>query len=218
MKRIFITLFLGVATLQLFCQVDNIEQQILNYDDSKSVIISKGRSLLLDKFLENDIEKVREIKNYLIEKGEDEDYVALYRDEYWLILYWTKEYEQLLNSVKSYSPNSYDEYRSYSYSWRGYRGWDDKRIYPMRDVLFDKLLQSSIENEFEIINQIKSADIDLEEKRFLQLNFASLIKKRESYIDTLNLQAESFKETYPSSEYNDYIRYFIKHKVETFAK
>jgi len=61
MKRIFIAIILTVTTYQLYCQVDSIERQILNYDDSKSVIISKGRSLLLDKFLENDKEKVKEI-------------------------------------------------------------------------------------------------------------------------------------------------------------
>ena len=102
-RKLLIAVILTFVIFQLFSQVDSTERQILNYDNSKSVIISKGRSLLLDKFIENDRDKVKEIKDYLIEKGEDENYIALYTAEYWLILYWTNEYEELLKSIKKFN-------------------------------------------------------------------------------------------------------------------
>ena len=45
----------------LFNQVDSIESQILNYEDSKSNIISKA--MLLDKFIEGDLQGTG-IKDY----------------------------------------------------------------------------------------------------------------------------------------------------------
>jgi hypothetical protein len=183
----------------MFSQVDSTERQILNYDDSKSVIISKGRSLLLDKFLENDMDKVREIKNYLIEKGEDEDYIALYPTEYWFILYWTKEYEELSNSIIAFDSIKIESYYT--------------RIRPYQDLLNTKLKSKSIENVSIIINQIQSSDIPIEKKKFLQINFESLIMKNETYQDTLNIQADNFLKTYPETEYQEFIKRQIKFKL-----
>jgi hypothetical protein len=215
MKKILITIILTVVSYQLFSQVDSVEQQILNYDDARSVIISKGRSLLLDKFLENDMEKVREIKNYLIEKGEDENYIALYTAELWLILYWTNEYEELLTNVKNFENTKMPlvEYHIYPTTIRRYYSTRyDNRIFPSPDMLYTKLLQYSQDNKDEIIIQIQDSEIEIEKKRFLQLNFESLIKKDNSYQDALNTQADSFRESFPESEYNDYIGKYIKYK------
>ena len=228
MKKIVITIILSIIVNLLYCQVDSIEKQILNYDNSKSVIISKGRSLLLDKFLENDLKKVREIKNYLIEKGEDENYVAFYTAELWLILYWTNEYEDLLTRLKEYTSSEYTEYHIYSSSIRGYysRGYN-WLIYPSQDMLCAKLLQYSKENEDDIINQIYFSNLSLEQMRFLQLNFESITRnENRSYQDTLNLKVESFREEFPKSEYDAFIGKYIKYKyvlgkwgagVEVFA-
>ena len=211
-RKMLITVILTIFTFQLFCQIDSVERQILNYDDAKSVIISKGRSLLLDKFLENDMDKVKEIKNYLIEKGEDENYIALYPAEYWLVLYWTNEYEELLTSIMKFEM-PFVEYHFYPTSiTRFYSSKYDNRIFPLPDMLYAKLLQYSKEKEDEIITQIQSANISFEKKTFLLMNFESLIKKSESYQDTLNTQADSYVKTYPDSEYNDYIKKYIKYK------
>jgi len=171
--------------------------------------------MLLDKFLENDMEKVKEIKNYLIEKGEDENYIALYTAELWLILYWTNEYEELLNNVKNFNANSNEnlEYHIYpSYIRRYYSSRYNTRISPLPDMLYSKLHQYSKEKEDEIISQIQSSNLNMEKKRFLQLNFESMIKKSASYQDTLNVMVESYIESFPESEYNDFIKHNIKYK------
>ncbi|MCL2502271.1 MAG: hypothetical protein FWE99_03980, partial [Bacteroidales bacterium] len=143
MKKLVITTILTLVVFKVFGQIDSIAKQIMNYGDSKSVIISKGRSLLLDKFLENDIDMVREVKNYLIEKGEDENYIAFYPAEYWYILYWTSDYEELSNSIKAFDSTAIASYYS--------------RIHPFEDVLITQLRLKTREHAQKIITKIQGA-------------------------------------------------------------
>jgi len=196
MKKVFIAVILTLAVLQVFGQIDSIEEQILSHDNSKSVIISRGRSLLLDRFLENDMDKVKEIKNYMIEKGEDENYIALFTIEYWLILYWTNEYEELSHSIITYDSTKIASFNT--------------RIRPPQDMLYSRLHLKSIENAEAITNQIQNSDVDIEMKNFLLLNFEFLIMENDSSQESLNIQAENFLNTFPETEYEDFINKYIK--------
>ena len=183
-------------------QSNDIESQILKYEDSKSIIISKGRSLLADKFLENDIEKVKEIRKYLAEEAEDENYIALYPVENWLILYWTREYEELLNDIILFEPIRIDYYQT--------------KISPNRDALGLILQQRHIEIADTIRNQMKNANLSPEHEDFLLLNFEYLIadvRMNTSVLDTLNNRADEFLTEYPNSEYNDFTRKYIRYKI-----
>jgi hypothetical protein len=210
MKKIAVTIFLFSVIFQIFSQVDSIETEILNYNDSKAIIISKGRSFLLDKFLENDMRKVKEIKDYLIEKGEDENHVALLPAEYRLILYWTNEFDELLENIKTYNVTPVEEYHIYPSHIT--RSSYSTKIYPLRDMLYSKLLQYSKDNEDEIMSQISASNLDMEKKQFLQLNFESMVNKSDAYQDILNTHADDFLKTYPESEYNYHIRRYIRYK------
>jgi len=199
MRKFFISVIITFVIFQAFSQIDSMEKQILNYDDSKSVIISKGRSLLLDKFIENDTDKVKEIKNYLLEKGEDENYIAFYPAEYWLVLYWTNEFEELANSIVKYDSTKIVSYYT--------------RIRPSQDMLYSKLLLKSRENVQTIKNMIQNASIDIEVRDFLHLNLESLIMENEPFQDTLNSQADDFLKAYPETEYKDFTQKHIKFKL-----
>ena len=199
MRKFFISVIITFVIFQAFSQIDSMEKQILNYDDSKSVIISKGRSLLLDKFIENDTDKVKEIKNYLLEKGEDENYIAFYPAEYWLVLYWTNEFEELANSIVKYDSTKIVSYYT--------------RIRPSQDMLYSKLLLKSRENVQKIKNMIQNASIDIEVRDFLHLNLESLIMENEPFQDTLNSQADDFLKAYPETEYKDFTQKHIKFKL-----
>ena len=199
MRKLFISVIITFVIFQAFSQIDSMEKQILNYDDSKSVIISKGRSLLLDKFIENDTDKVKEIKNYLLEKGEDENYIAFYPAEYWLVLYWTNEFEELANSIVKYDSTKIVSYYT--------------RIRPSQDMLYSKLLLKSRENFQKIKNMIQNASIDIEVRDFLHLNLESLIMENEPFQDTLNSQADDFLKAYPETEYKDFTQKHIKFKL-----
>ena len=188
-------------TTVAFGQNNDIESQILQYEDSKSTIISKGRNLLTDKFLENDIERVKEIRRYLAEKIEDENYIALYPVENWLVLYWTQEYEDLLKNLNSDNPLLTDGFTT--------------KIRPNRDMLFWKLEEKSIEFADSIREQIKSAALSSEHKDFLLLNFDVLVMDSERNIqtlDSLSFRADEFLNTYPNSEYADFTRKYIRYK------
>ncbi|MDD4143269.1 MAG: hypothetical protein PHN68_01405 [Prolixibacteraceae bacterium] len=200
LKKLKITLLLLTLSNCLFSQVDSIESQILNYEDSKSTIISKGRKLLLDKFVEEDLKKVREIKDYLV-KTEDENYIALYPAEYWFILYWTNDYMELAEDIQRFDSARVDSYNT--------------RIRPLHDLLYDKLREKSLENESQIKQQIKDSEADLETKQILILNFDWLLleNRQEIYAqDSLNKQADKFLETYTYSEFEQFTRNYIRFK------
>lgn len=195
-----ISLILLLLSNCLFSQVDSIKTQILDYEDSKSVIISKGRKLLLDKFIEGDIQKVGEIKNYLI-KTEDDDYFAFYPAEYWFVLYWTKDYIELAESIQQFTSVKVTN--------------SNTRIPPINDMLYNKLKEKTLKYEANIKGQIEDSELDIETKQILTLNLDWLLLENRNSIfaqDTLNKQADSFLETYNKSNYEDFTKTYIRYK------
>jgi len=79
-------LFLG-AQLTVAQRNDNM---LLNMGEATSTVITRGRALLLDKFLVGDTSKVKEIETYLNTLS-DENYSSFYSVEKWLIDYWTND-------------------------------------------------------------------------------------------------------------------------------
>ena len=201
-KGFKITLILVLFSNCLFSQVDSIKSQIMQYEDSKSTIISKGRKLLLDKFIDGDLTKVREIKNYLV-KTEDDNYIALYPEEYWFVLYWTKDYLELAENIQNFDSAKVDSYYT--------------KIRPLNDMLYIKLNEKSFENESQIKKQIQESDLDSETKQILILNFDYLLieNRKDPYTqDNINNQADKFLKTYPSSIYDDFTKTYHYHPTK----
>ncbi|MEO6893493.1 MAG: hypothetical protein ABI136_00590, partial [Ginsengibacter sp.] len=98
MKKYFYLILLILSSFNLSAQKDNLQKQIMNYADTNVEIITKGRGLLAEKFKEGDYDKVKEIKDYLLKNIQNKNYVIFYPLEYWYILYWTQEYNDLLTS------------------------------------------------------------------------------------------------------------------------
>ena len=148
------------------------------------------------------IESVKEIRRYLMEDVEDKNYVSLYTVENWLVLYWTNEYNDLLDDIKSLDSLRMAEY--------------DAKIQPNKDLLYIKLKEASVENAETIRNRINESGLSSEYKMFLTLNFENLIadvQADEYVIDTLNNFAEVFLSKYPDSEYSDFTRKHIRYKL-----
>lgn len=201
MKEIKIIVILLLYSNCLFSQVDSIKSQILNYEDSKSTIISKGRKLLLDKFVEGDLGKVKEVKDYLV-KTEDDDYFAFYPTEHWLILYWTKDYAELAESIQNF-----DSLKQAGYS---------SKIRPLKDMLYDKLNEKSFENETKLKQQILDSELEEEVEQMLILNLDWLLidnREEKNAQDYLNAEADSFRKTYSASRFNEFIGQFIRFKL-----
>jgi hypothetical protein len=194
-------LVLVMTVLSVAGQEDQIEKQILQFDDSKSVLISRGRNYLLDRFIQDDLDKVKEIKDFLIEKAEDDNYTALYPVEHYLILYWTREYEELGRVIARLDSLQLEKY--------------NQRIRPPADMLFQKLQERTVEYAEVLEKRIQHAPIDSEKKSFLLLNFKYLISDIhvEPYLlDTLNTQSDMFIEEWPESVYNTFVRKFIRQR------
>jgi hypothetical protein len=194
-------LVLMLTVISVAGQEDPIEKQILNFDDSRSVMISRGRNFLLDRFIQDDIDKVKEIKDFLIEKAEDENYTALYPVEHFLILYWTREYDELGSVISKLDSLKLERY--------------NQRIRPPVDMLFQKLQERTLEYAEVLEKRIQNARIDPETKEFLLLNFRYLMADTDidPYLqDTLNTKASMFLEEWPQSSYNTYIKRFVRHR------
>lgn len=199
-KGLQITLVLLLLSNSLFSQVDSIRTQILNYEDSKSTIITKGRKMLLDKFIEGDLIKVKDVKDYLI-KTEDDNYIVFYPAEYWFVLYWTMDYSELLESIQRFDSTKIASYNT--------------RIRPSNDMLFRKLIEKSLEKEMLIKNQIQTADIDAETKEILSLSFEWLLLEERNNIyaqDSINQQADIFRKTFEKSRFDNFVKKYISYK------
>ena len=204
MKNCLLILLLFLRPVSSFCQRDSIKKEILNHNDEKAVTILKGRSLLIEKFLIGDLMKVKEIKDYLISDIEDRNYAVFYPEEYWLILYWTQEYRELIESI---SHDNYLQINSFA-----------SKIKPQDNQLFNTILNQSDSEEsrmhlFRSINNSNLPDID---KEFLAINldFLLSINKDESTKQELfNESADKFLTKYPDSKFDNYIRIYIRNKL-----
>jgi len=201
-KGFKIALILLLCSHSVFSQRDSMKSQILNYEDSKSMLITKGRKLLLDKFMEGDLQKVKEIKDYLV-TTEDNDYFALYPAEYWFILYWTGDYAELANQFQQL-----DSARVAGY---------DRKINPVEDLLFVKLKEKSTEHQLELKKQLQEASLDQETSQVLNLSLDWLLLKDRNGSngqDSLNRQADHLLQSTGSGKYDEFTKRFIRYKLE----
>ncbi len=200
MKK-FILLLSLLSSLPLLAQ-ENIEAEILEFDVSKSLLISKGRGLLMDKFTDGDWAKVKEIDAYLIAQ-EDDDFFALYPAEQWLIQYWVQDYQDLCKRLEAY-----DKTQASNYS-------DKTR--PEPDSLYYKLIEKSRASSDHLIAQINQSDLNSEDKSFLVLSFKNIIADLYSnpYLqDSLNTEADVFIEKHPESRYKNYTKQYVRLKYQ----
>lgn len=181
-------------------QTDSLEQQILDYAPSKSEIISKGRRLILDSFMADDLDKVEEVKDYLLREVEDENYMALYPAEHWLLLYWTEEFEELLPLLQGVDENFYGNLY--------------QKIQPSQDRMFAHIHGKSVAWKTKLEWKISKASLEQEEKDFLQLNLEWLLsdESQADYLDKLNRRADLFLAAYPESEYEGFVRQELRYK------
>lgn len=172
---------------------NNIEKEIINYTDSTADLIRKGRSLLLERLQADDFQKVKEIKDYLKNQVENRDYMALFPLEHWILLYWTREYVDLLNTIKNPDAFEYVHVR---------------RIKPQEDILYDRLREKSLKSFDKLSYNVQSSDLPSVDKDFLVLYLNAILSGNESGItqEKLNDLSDEFLTKHPDSEYEDYVR------------
>lgn len=186
-----------------YCQK---ESNIIVPAHTKSDEISKSRRVLLDKFLEQNMLGIMlEMDRLMI--LDDEDYLTLYPIEFWLLSYWLKDYRPILSSFRHWNTDSLLQKNSI-------------KVPPLQDYLTTKLIEKSNNEKSDIIQAIKEADITGEEKEFLLMQIEYLLSDKGDQSENremLNRLADNFLIRYPSSEYADFTKQFIRVKY-TVAK
>lgn len=197
---IFFCLFLLSFDI-VIAENDTIQKKGISSQNTKSVLIEKGRRLLLDKFIEGDYKAVDELEKGLNKKFHNEDYLVFYPVEEWLIKYWTKDYKNLIHTAWAID--------SINASIR-------QTILPERDDLFMKLREKSYLKKSMLIDSINNSTLADNNKEFLKLFLLSLIKSKETNDitqDSINLKADKYLEKYPYDEMNAFIRKYIRYKL-----
>lgn len=195
MKRnILILVLLFASAFPSFAQIEDEIQQ------SRKEKIEKGRAYLLEKFIDRDYEKVKEIKDYLMEM-DDDNYVALTPFEQWHILQWTKEYDALIDKLR-HSDSLY--FASY-----------DKKVFPEKDDLMRRLYLRSAEDEHLLKFSLQEAQLPAEDEAFLTLFLDWLIRSENNDNQkNWNVGADKFLADYPNSDYEWFVKHWIRRPYE----
>ena len=200
-KTIFFAIIFFMPLLSK-AQDNNIKNEILSYNDSVTDIISKGRKLLTQKLLEGDTAKVRQIKDYLLAKPANKDYLVFYSVEYYLILYWTQEYKEMLTAIVNHDSINTAQ---------------GKKIRPSSDQCYTKITEKTIASKKQVIQTLAAADLSEVDKDFLRLHLEYTFSRVKGYVitrDSLNKMANNFLEKHPDSRYESYVRKYIRFELD----
>ncbi len=201
MKRSILSLFLLCICIAGHTQDNPVESEIMNYDYSKSDIISKARKLMLDKFTAGDMAKVREVKDYLLYQVEDADYAAFYPLELWLILYSTNDFAELIQNIQEADSLKMASFRN--------------KIKPSPDQLFEKVRQKTRDNKLQLETEISNSGLMKTDKDFLILTLNYLISGQdypEINQEKINNLSDDFLKNHPGSQYDEFTRQNIRYK------
>ena len=189
-KLYLIGLFLLFSTAAAFAQIENEIEQ------SKSEQIRKGREYLLEKFLERDFDKVKEIKDYLLEL-ETDDYKSFAFFELWHIFFWTQEFDALTASFRQVDS--------------AFAARQEKTVIPPRDQLREQLYRRSVEDEHLLRFNLKEAKLSTEDEDFLNLYLDWDLKPiDEKNLEKNNELADQFLANHPDSDYEWFVRHMIR--------
>lgn len=163
-RLLFATIFIVLFSLNSFSQneKDSLRSEIINYEQSKHVFLDKGRRLLLDHFEKSDMFKVKEVKDLLLKENEGNVYNTFYPIEFIYILYWTEEYNELIDFIKQVDFTL--------------PVFNSVRILAATDNMFTSLLQQTVENKDLLLVFIEESEVSEMDKEFLVLQLEDIIR------------------------------------------
>jgi hypothetical protein len=201
LQLFFLTLLLSIGSQGvLWAQVPTISDEIRSYKSQKELLI-QGRYMLLDSLKAGKIEKVKEVRDYLM-MDLDQDLLAFSPREYFLILYWTEEYDLLLDQMEIWAQEEIPEF-------------DGLWILPLEDMILDRLARWTRKHRDSLDLRIDSAFPPGEAHDILHLFLNHLVLKGGVYgteQEVLNDEASEFLEKYPNSSYLNLVREEIRYQ------
>jgi hypothetical protein len=199
MLRCLLLLSLVLSPFLLFSQSDSLKFGVIRPDDPRSAKIDKARRVMLDRFLEGDMRKMKEVRDYLADELTNNHYLGLIPGEYRLSLYWTQEYNKLLRDILSYD--------SVKTSPR------DARVHPHDPDLYYWLLKESERSRLMLEFYVRMSGEKAVDKDLLVLNLRWLLllnNPKEMDRDSVNKLANEFLGSHPGSPYEYFVRYQVR--------
>jgi len=199
-KSIVFSLLL-MCSLSAMGQTDKLRNEILNYTDSNALYIRNGRKMLIDKLIDGDLNKARQIKNSLL-LNENEKYLTFYPYEQRMLLYCLGEYDELQYSMQQTDEKAIEKMKL--------------KIKPAADDLELTVLALVRKSRLNIENDLRKQVVNAENRDFLILNMRYMVGGKE-YPDitreSLNANADTFLLKYPETKYSGYVRQYIRYKM-----
>ena len=209
MKKIILCVLLfSVPSILVFSQELDL---ISAAPPSKTETIAKGRNLLMDAFLNNELEKTDQLFLYLENEVANRDYAAFTSFEKLILSCYLQHYDIALatilyvDSIGQLSPN-------------------DRPILvtPTDEQLEAKLVEKYFGYRVFINAEINISDLQPEEKEllilalddiFLRIEVQGDSKALETLQDELNKRSNNFITTYPDSKYNHYVVDAVRYEL-----
>lgn len=184
-------------------QENDIKKEILSYKESEYDFVNKGRRLLIDNLQSLKLEEAIKIKDGLLKEFDGNVAEVFYAAEYIHLLYWTREFDVLLNYIKQV-----DLEQPVS---------NNVRISGQTDDFFKAVYGHTIENKDILEIDIKNWELSDMDRDFLLLLLKDIADSTpESWHDDMgkqieiNAQADRFLANYPGSPYETLIRENIR--------
>ncbi len=201
MKKLllFFACFVAVPPF-LHAQPDSLTQEIM-IRVSTPVQVSNGRQMFLEELLAGNEQKAGEIRNYLNSLVHNTVYVAFTETEYFLSLYWTGDYDELLiNTVMANPPFSRSR---------------DSQIRPTYDELSMKMLPMTFIALEALDDKLDRTVLNTMERDYLKLLLRWLVVQQHdlSAARSISDQARNYLERYPYAPYRPFI---INHLIYDF--
>ena len=214
----FVLFFFPLVTTTLAQENDSLRNEILSRESSEIEIITKGRSLTLEHLQKGDLYALKEVKTYLAAEAGN-PYRAFLPVEYWLLSFWSEEYNILLEEAKQFSADIDWQGENYWEMPERYRPSSLLRMIAENDRLSQEVGRKSAESYLPLTVTIDAAALNSEEKAFLKLWLYSILftpnrVDQDTEMAEQNEMADAFLEEYSGSEYSDYTRRFIRYRFK----
>ncbi|HMM11406.1 MAG TPA: hypothetical protein PKE03_04865 [Bacteroidales bacterium] len=195
MKKIgFLIVFVVIVSGTLRSQ---ISREILAYVDSTEMLVLQGRRMMVNELNNNNLEKVKEIYDYLTDATRSTPFAAFYFVEDLYINLLTGNWPMVESYMSNYHPK------------------ENRRIYPNSPEIFPVLIKMVQERSPMILAGSKDAGLNEEAWRLLDLIFYYNSKDRKD--EVYNKKLSDYRKTYRTSAYPEFGRHFIPEKLSKAA-
>lgn len=180
---------------------DSLEQENLTHAETDAVLLGKSRAALLESLKAADTTKARKVLQYMETKFDLKRMLVLYPSEELLVAYTLGDYTTILSFAKRFDAEENAL----------------ERIAPDPDQFYDDMIDLSRRNEGRLRMDVRRSDLAPHERDFALLLLTDMLGRekgdemqRDAFQSTINEAADSYLSSYAGSEYNPFVRKYIR--------